>query len=113
MRILFTRGNNPVSTIICALTKEPVSHVAIEIDGYVLHCALLGTRLQTIADFLTTHRILYSVPMTTFQVGKVLSILEKDPQYDFPGLFYIGLRLLLDRLFVRVFLFAGYLLLVL
>lgn len=99
MNILFTRGSNPVSKAIVYLTNEPMSHVAIEMDDYVIHCALLGTQLVTKKHFCDTHEVVATIPMTKCSLRKILAMLEADSAYDYPGLLYLGLRYVLKRIF--------------
>ena len=99
MRILFTCGHNPVSTAICYLTKEPMSHVAIEVEDYIIHSALLGTQIVTKKDFLDTHTVIAALPMSRYKLRSILAMLEEDASYDFPGLLYLGLRYALKRVF--------------
>lgn len=99
MNILFTRGNNPISTMIMGLTKESVSHVAIELDGYVIHCSLLGTKVVKSWDFRTNCTVVYCIPMERYKLSKVLAMLHKKPMYDYLGLLYLGIRYGLKRAF--------------
>jgi hypothetical protein len=99
MNILFTRGNNPVSSMIMGLTKEPVSHVAIELDGFVIHCSLLGTKVVKSIDFRMHCTVVYCVAMDRYKLSKVLAMLYKKPMYDYTGLMYLGLRYGLKRVF--------------
>jgi hypothetical protein len=51
MRVLFTRSGNIVSRMIRWVTKEPVSHCALQVGGYVVHSNFLGVHAQTVDSF--------------------------------------------------------------
>lgn len=99
MNILFTKSNSLMSRIIRAVTKEPVSHCAIEDGGFVIHSNLLGVHIESLEHFSKKCEIGYSVEasITIVQVRNSLAKYEGSG-YDIGGLLYLGLRLVLPCL---------------
>lgn len=97
MKILFVRGHSPVSWLICKLTKEDVSHCAIEVDGWVLHSNFYGVHWETLADFEQKCTLMHelAVPEDPYHVIEMAALYSGRAQYDFGGLFYMGLRIFL------------------
>lgn len=62
MNILFTRGSNIFSRAICRVLNEPVSHVAIEYGGLVIHSNFRGLHIEPLAHFLQHSLVRYSIP---------------------------------------------------
>jgi hypothetical protein len=104
MNILFTTGDTWFSKSIQAVTKEPISHCAIEFPevGLVLHSDLLGLRLVSREKFDTTHKVLFSLespePVMFFhpKVKELLRKFEGQP-YDCGAFLFFGLSLLARR----------------
>lgn len=100
MRIIFTRNNTIVSRAIREVTREPVSHVALVLYGkYVVHSNFLGTRIESLEKF-NRHSAIYEyidVPPEHVCMGRVLEALSTGRGYDFPGMFYLGIRTLTPR----------------
>lgn len=91
MEILFTRSNSPLSRIIRHLTKEPVSHCAISINGWIIHSNLYGIHADPIEKF--TSEVIYRVPVE-YNAEALISALAayQGKHYDFGALLYLGLR---------------------
>lgn len=97
MYIIFTRSNNPISKAILFLTKEPMSHVAIEIGDFIIQSNLKGTNLVSKEKF--HGEIVAKLPISICYMNSVLGLLEKRAMYDYPALLYLGLRYTCKRLF--------------
>jgi hypothetical protein len=99
MYILFTRGKNPISSLICAVTGEPVSHCAILWGSLVFHSNILGLRIESLADFLDHSEIKYRIAIpdnasTRFKLTTLLNN-KKRSLYDFGAFIFLGLSLFL------------------
>lgn len=92
-RIIFTCGNSLLSRAIRSCTGEPVSHVALECEGWVVHSNLLGVRVDALSEFTKHCNILYSLPLP-LSTGTILCkyLTHRDSGYDFGALFYLFLR---------------------
>jgi hypothetical protein len=88
VKILFTRSNNLLSYLICRLTREPVSHCAIQVGDHVIHSTLEGTKIEHIDTFSTHRAIVCSVKLDVDLNGEV----AHHKSYDYLGLLYLGLR---------------------
>ncbi len=93
MRILFTKSDSILSKVIRAVTKEPVSHCAIECSGWIIHSNLYGVHVELPQNFLNHSEIMYSVEIP-FDPNKVMATLAKDEFkfWDIGAALYIGLR---------------------
>jgi len=93
-RILFTAGNSLLSKAIRARTQEPVSHVALECNGWVVHSNLLGVRVDKLSDFEKHCRVVYSIPVEMTAETILTKYREhQDASYDFGALLYMFLKL--------------------
>ena len=104
MRILFTKGRNPISFLIRKLTGEPVSHVAFCFDdAMVMHINLAGFHIETIEKFEKKAKIVLEVErdITTFDEELVYQKLLplRHVKYDYGAFLYWGLRTFLRRSF--------------
>ena len=98
MKLLFTtRDDSDISKVIRDVTKEPVSHVAIQINGWlVVHSNLLGVNIQTLKRFKEENNVVleYNV-LKPVQYRPKLEELDGKP-YDGRnlafGLFMLKLR---------------------
>lgn len=99
MRILFTRSELLLSKAIRAVTKEPVSHCAIECAGWVIHSNMYGVHVELPQTFEKRSEIVYSVDIP-FDISRVMNVLAKNEQkpWDFGAALYMGLRYLLPFL---------------
>jgi hypothetical protein len=95
MRILFTKSRYPLSKVILAVTKEPVSHCAISYGPWVIHSNLRGVHVELCTSFEKTSEIVFSVPVRDNWPAtlRALSTSEFRP-YDIGALLYLGLRYL-------------------
>lgn len=93
-RILFTAGSSPLSQAIRARTGEPVSHIALECNGWVVHSNLLGVRVDKLSDFEKHCQIIYSIPAPVTAETILTKYLEhRNASYDFGALLYLFLKL--------------------
>lgn len=99
IRILFTKGRNPVSWLIRKVTRESVSHCAVEVDGLVFHSNFKGLICEPLIDFLEHSEALYWIEVGD-DVHKLLRQFAKNSGalYDFGAMIYLGLRLVLPFL---------------
>lgn len=94
INILFTKSNLPGSVLIRRVVKEPVSHVALERGGVVLHSTFSGVRMEPLEVFNKNNVIEYSLEYETEVKMKDLFIKYYDKKYDFLGLVSLGARAL-------------------
>ena len=92
--ILFTHGKNPLSWLICKLTKEPTSHCAIQYDGWVLHSNFYGVHWERRLEFEHKCEIVHAVAVEDDPKRLITLAAEFGGKagYDFFGLAYLGLR---------------------
>jgi hypothetical protein len=90
VKVLFTCSNNPLSYLICKLTREPVSHCAIQVGDHVLHSTLQGLKLEHISTFTKHRKIVCSVKLRV-DLGEEAAH-PRSGTYDYLGLLYLGLR---------------------
>lgn len=103
MKILFTvNPTSTVSKLILKLTKEPVSHTAILLDGYVYHSNYKGVNKIKYEDFLKVNEMVFSISPVEASVDEATTkaLVEKFPLlegsiYDLPAILYIGARYIL------------------
>jgi hypothetical protein len=88
-----------MSRLIRWVTGEPVSHCAIECDGWVIHANLLGVHAEALYDFEASCEILHSVEMPA-NYERLLGLFCRHNQsgYDLGAMLYLGLRLLFPAL---------------
>lgn len=98
INILFTTSETPGSQLIRAVTKEPVSHCAIQVGNYVMSAEPAGVGVMPYSLFRAHHKIKFIVPAITEQ-----SNLDKNfgKPYDYLGLLYLGFRYLLPSVFPK------------
>lgn len=97
MKALFTRNNSPLSRLIRFLTREDVSHCAIESGPVVYHSNLLGgVHLETSKHFRSRNIVVYEVELAD-NLARLEHALDKYELagYDYLGLIYLGLRCVL------------------
>lgn len=105
LKIVWSYSHNPLSVIIKWLTGEPVSHVAvIFMNHIVMHSNLLGVHITGIGSFNKKSKILYEheIPMSDQRLKPIMFEMINSydgMSYDWKVFFYMGLRLLLYRLF--------------
>lgn len=99
MRIIFTRSNKIVSRVIRRVTKEPVSHCAIQVDDWVIHSNFLGVHPQPADSFLKTSEVVESVEFPTdYQKIFEQTCEGWGKRYDFGAMFYLFARVLIPWL---------------
>lgn len=93
MKVLFTAGNSFVGRAIRYMTREPVSHVALQIGDLVVHSTLFGPEVRSINYFNKKYKIVYTVdlPDSHISVAPVLDRYDKRA-YDYWCLVYLGMR---------------------
>lgn len=106
MDIIFTRNNTIVSKSIIYLTKEPVSHVALDFGWIIVHSNFRGVHLDYYQNFYRNSEVVFRLKRTTTdlfsgikdkaKVGKLL----KDKQfslYDFGAMLFLAAALTARR----------------
>lgn len=103
-RILFTRGRSPISWLICKLTREEVSHCALEFDNWVLHANFYGLHWVRKFDFDAGCSIVHAVEVNDDPRRLIRLAAEHAGKtgYDFGALFYLTLRYLLRSIGIRI-----------
>lgn len=105
MKILFIRGHSSFSNLICSVTQEDISHVAlcITLEGseFVIHSDLRGLHIETLEAFSKRCEVVYTLekqssPEDTKQALKVLSEHEWS-YYDLGAIAFLGLCLTVRR----------------
>lgn len=100
MQLLFTTNPDALfSRLILEITKEPVSHVALQMGPWVLHSNYRGVHAETLYSFKKHNQIKLVVPIwgiTTDTVLKRFSDREFKP-YDLLGVLSFGVHLLARR----------------
>ena len=104
MRILFAKSGSPLSILIRAITREPVSHCAIQIGDFVVHSNLLGVHIEGAKHFRTAVTVLYEVETNHPDAVAMLLLAKMLDQYegslyDFGGFAFLGVWLILKRWF--------------
>jgi hypothetical protein len=102
MKILFTASSSILSKLIRSVTKEPVSHCAIQIDDSIIQANLEGVTIEPLSSFMAGS-LLAPTPTIVYQIDlpdnpkKVIQFLASYDRswYDYLGLIYAGLQLLL------------------
>ena len=93
MRILFTKSGSPLSRAIMAVTKEPVSHCALECAGWIIHANLYGVHVELPQTFQSHSQIVYTVDIP-LDIDRVMNVLAKNElkYYDLGAILYLALR---------------------
>lgn len=98
-KILFTRGNNPASWIICKVTGEPVSHCAVQWNQWVIQANFLGVHIELLSTFQKSSQIIDSIEVPEDSTRLMDSLAQSEGAwYDFLGMFYLGLKCILPWL---------------
>lgn len=100
MQVLFTKNNSIVSRLIRRLTGEPVSHCAIEYLGNVYHSNFYGVHMESLQNFLQgSNQIVLSIEAQINPYTLADAMYQyRGSKYDFGGLLYVGLRILIPAL---------------
>jgi hypothetical protein len=103
MKVLFTRSNNPLSRLICAITGEPLSHVALlPMPECVIHSTLTGVDFTTYARFEAAHSYIVDVEIDADYYDILPTIMDASKaSYDYKALLFCGVMLLLRRWFPK------------
>jgi len=97
--LLFTASNMPGSWLIRNVTKEPLSHVGIQIGDAIIHSTILkGVTVDSYNQFMCNKTIVWSIPLNVpkdhlYEIPNTLGA-----KYDILGLLYLGLRYLIPIL---------------
>lgn len=104
MYLLFTKSNKWFSDLICSVTKEPVSHVAIydPEEQVVYHSSFMGIEKLGFNKFVDMQERILFVPIEVdaWQVQKMYHE-HKSAWYDFGAILFLGLSLML-RSYLRI-----------
>lgn len=94
MKILFTHGNNIASKLICKVTGELTSHVAVQIGEFVIHSNFRGLHIETLSYFITHSTILKTIEVPDRYIKKAEDIYDKNAfhSYDFIAFIALGLK---------------------
>lgn len=85
--------------MILNVTKEPVSHVAIQVGSYVMHSDLLGVHIVMLETFIKTHSVVYEIEQKFDENALMKTFAECDQKhYDYGGFIYLGLTYLIPWL---------------
>lgn len=106
MKLLFTKNKTIASRIIQFVTGESVSHCGFLIEGIetVLHANFFGTNPQHIKSFDEKNEVVFilDVPLSLereLHIYKEFLRQNSGRWYDFGGILYYGVRLLLNKFF--------------
>ena len=106
MKLVFSKNSSVVSKLIRFITNEDVSHCGFIVEPIltVIHANFLGTHAEFIKSFNKRSTIVYclEVPMTSedeIELYKSYLIKNCGRPYDFGGIVYFGVRIILNRLF--------------
>jgi len=105
MEILFTRGESVFSKLICDITQESVSHVAIRTGSLVIHSNLRGVNIESFKSFSENCVIVKRLINPEIRYNDEFEVLinraskREHSMYDIGAILFIGLSLLLRRFF--------------
>jgi len=103
MNLLFTRSNKLGSRLICAVSGETVSHVAVLFYGEIVaHMSFTGFKLEMLDDFLKSHTVVLRAVVsgkTDVDAAKGVAKFRAagHGRYDYPAILAFGLLLLWRR----------------
>ena len=99
MQIIFTKSNKIGSKLIRWGLDEPVSHVAIRYDDYVVHSRGGGVEVQKLSEFLKHSEVVYSTKVAK-NVPRLFRLLlnTNKSRYDFGALLYLTVRTLCGKI---------------
>lgn len=108
MKILFSASDLIGSKIIRNITEEDVSHCAIYLDNFnlVIQSVFSGFDIKSVEEFRVVNRIVHSVEVVKSkgeEADFLVDVIKKNfgRWYDFGGLVFIGISLLLKKYFNR------------
>ncbi len=90
MRLLFTKSNKIGSKLICWGLNEPVSHVAMEDSGIVLHSRGSGVDFDSYTNFIKINTVVEEIELKDFTFKDLAALGDRyeGSHYDFKGLCY-------------------------
>jgi hypothetical protein len=98
MNILFTKGDSSLSQLICYVTDEPVSHVALDFGWFIVHSNLRGLHLTWGPSFRARTEVVFVLERTDvsdnlLDMNRLDRLLTKYEfsWYDFGALLFLGL----------------------
>jgi hypothetical protein len=95
INILFTKSDLIGSDIIRLVTGEPVSHVALEEDGWVVHMRSSGLVVEPLEIFTRYNEIVHSIRGLELGMSwEDIAVKYWDTRYDHGALVGLGLRLM-------------------
>lgn len=108
MKLVFSRGHNIVSDMICSLTGEPSSHFSVLLYEnsvpLILQSNFLGVDFQSYKMFCEKESIVATIdkPMSQTEEDLIFDSIVNGlvgESYDFGALAYVGWRVALNRVF--------------
>ena len=101
MNVLFTKSNSILSKAIRWITKESMSHTAIELDGLVFHSNLLGVHVEGSKRFRASCTVIEELEVPeSLPIHLVPTFEEYDGDwYDFGAFLFLGMFLFLNTRF--------------
>jgi hypothetical protein len=98
IRVLFTTRDTPLGRAIRFLTNEPVSHVAIQLDEFVVHSTIFGPEVRSINYFNRHNKTIFyiDIPKSSANLSTILDNYDTK-FYDYACLIYLGIRYMLLR----------------
>lgn len=103
MKILWTKSKLPLSVLIRKVTKEPVSHVGILLNGKVIHSDLKGLSVASESEFRKSHDVIYELemPCDSDAEDNLVSLIDKEKGnfYDIGALIFLGITFTLRAFF--------------
>lgn len=103
MKVLFTRSPLIGSRFIRWGLDEPVSHVALEAGGIVLHSTWGDVDLDSVEYFLESREIVYEIDVPDYGLADLADMADsyEGSGYDFKGLICFGWFAFLRKFFNR------------
>lgn len=94
MYILFTTSDKPMACLIRWATGDCCSHVALLVDGSIIHSNFKGVNTLPLLDFLEENRVIHSIEIEDNPV-RLQELLDRDTGkwYDIGALLFSGIML--------------------
>lgn len=92
INLLFTTSNHWISKLIKFRIKEPVSHVALQINqNLVIHATFSGIKIESFQEFKKSNNIIFSLPIEDKTDNLYLDNLAKyvGIKYDFLNIIWL------------------------
>jgi len=103
MRLIWTKNERAVSSVIRMITGEPVSHCALQYGPFIIHSNFLGVHIEWAPAFFKNTVVVYEISLeaSSENISKLNKTLL-DTQfhfYDFGAMLYLGLKFFLRNHF--------------